>query len=79
LPIFQSFPLYIGLDPLKGPPEGSYLSCLLAEFLPDLMGPRHDAEDVRRLTRRWLQSSGSWAIDWLTAIHGPGILARLAL
>jgi Glycosyltransferase sugar-binding region containing DXD motif len=79
LPIFQSFPLYIGLDPLKGPPEGSYLACLLAEFLPDLMGPRHDAEDVRRLTRRWLQSSGSWAIDWLTAIHGPGILARLAL
>jgi hypothetical protein len=79
LPIFQSFPLYMGLDPLKYPPEGSYLSCLLDEFMPGLTGPRHDAKDVRRLTRRWFQGSGSWAVGWLKAMHGPGILARLAL
>ena len=77
LPLFQSFPEYIGLEAGRLPPEGSYLSCLLRRFVPECTGPRHDASDVRRLTWRWLRGSGSWAVDWLTTLHGPRILARL--
>jgi hypothetical protein len=77
LPIFQSFPLYIGLDLRMYPPKGSYLSSLLDEFFPGLERPRYNAKEVRALTRCWLQSRGSWGVDWLKALHGPDILSRL--
>lgn len=79
LPLYQSFPVYIGLDPQKRPPAGSYLSSLLNSFEPEAADQGQDADDVRALTRRWFHSQGSWAVEWLTAIHGPGIVARLGL
>jgi hypothetical protein len=79
LPVYQSFPLYVGLDPEKLPPEGSYLSKLLEKFVPESVGVRYSAEEVRELTKRWFKSNGSWAIDWLTSIREPNTISQLLL
>jgi hypothetical protein len=69
LALYQSFPLYVGFDPYKRPPRGSYLSKLLHKFVPELTGVEHEADDVRRLTSRWLRSN-IWAMEWLDSING---------
>jgi hypothetical protein len=70
LPIYQSFPLRVGIDPCKRPPKGSYLSKLLERLVPESTSMQHEADDVRRLIGRWLRSS-IWAINWLESINGP--------
>jgi len=70
LPVYQSFPLYVGFDPYKNPPRGSYLSKLLDRLLLDTKATRHEADFLRRLTGRWLKSN-IWAIEWLDSINAP--------
>jgi hypothetical protein len=69
LQIYQSFPLYVGFDPCKHPPKGSYLSKLLDRFVPESAAMGYEADDIRRLTSRWLRSN-DWAIEWLESIKG---------
>jgi hypothetical protein len=70
LPVYQSFPLYVGFDSSKNPPKGSYLSKLLDRFVPEATAIGHEADVVRQLTSRWLRSN-IWAIEWLESINGP--------
>jgi Glycosyltransferase sugar-binding region containing DXD motif len=70
LPLYQSLPLYIGFDPQRRPPKGSYLAKLLSKFVPESTGIEHEADDVRQLTSRWLRSN-DWAVEWLESINGP--------
>ena len=79
LPVFHSFLLYLGLDPNKQPPKGSYLAALLEKFAPELEGPSHSATDIRDATKRWFNSNGAWAVRWLTSIRGPEVLRQLSL
>jgi len=70
LPIYQSFPLYVGFNPHKNPPRGSYLSKIIDRFVPEAGAVRHEADVVRQLTSRWLRSN-AWAIAWLESINAP--------
>ena len=71
LPLYESFPLYLGLEPDKLPPVGSYLSSLISRFVPEATGPTHDADEVRERTKQWFSRNRSWALSWLEAIRGP--------
>jgi hypothetical protein len=79
LPVYQSFPKYLGLDPGKGPPQGSYLADLVTTFEPEQSAVPYQAEEVRAATRRWFESNGRWAMNWLASIRGPGVLTELGL
>ena len=71
LPLYQSFPSYVGLDPQKQPPAGSYLSALVERFVPEARGACHTAEEVRDRTRRWFDRNRSWSFGWIAAIGRP--------
>jgi hypothetical protein len=79
LPVYQSFPKYLGLDPGKGPPDGSYLADLVMSLAPDENAVPCRADEVRDATRRWFESNGAWAVNWLASIHGPEVLTKLGL
>jgi hypothetical protein len=64
LPLYQSFPRYVGFDPYMAPPKGSYLGNFLEEFLPGIECSEHDAQNIRNLTGTWLRAN-SWAVDRL--------------
>jgi hypothetical protein len=77
LPLYQSFPLHLGLDPYKLPPKGSYLATLLDKFSPELGGARHTAAEVRVATRKWFKSQGPSEERWLNSIRDPNVLDKL--
>ena len=79
LPLYQSFPAYIGLDPRLLPPEGSYLSEVMQRLAPEYTGVRQPAGAVREATRRWFDANREWALDWLVSIQGPAVLTQLSL
>jgi hypothetical protein len=79
LPLYQSFPLHLGLDPYKLPPKGSYLALVLEKFAPELEGSRHGAAEVREATRRWFKSQGPSEIQWLDSIREPNVLSKMLL
>jgi hypothetical protein len=79
LPVYQSFPKYLGLDPGKAPPDRSYLAEIVAAFAPDQAGEAYRAEEVRAATRRWFEAEGVWATEWLSSIRGPAVLSELGL
>jgi hypothetical protein len=79
VPLYQSFPTYVGLDPRFGPPAGSYLDDVVRRFLSTDTTPRHLAEDVRACVQRWFRARGKWALDWLEAIDGAGAASLVGL
>jgi hypothetical protein len=80
MPIYQSFPIYLGLNMEKLPPEGSFLDRICRQFAPESTHEeRHDADDIRLRTKSFLKRKGEWAIDELIAVCGPGILERIGL
>jgi hypothetical protein len=79
LPVYQSFPKYLGLDAGRGPPDGSYLADIVATFAPEQGGEAYRADEVRDATRRWFEAEGGWATKWLSSIRGPAVLRELGL
>lgn len=53
VPIYQSYPIRLGLDPAKGPPHGSFLDHFMRDLVPDLSWQSHDEDEFRRTVRRW--------------------------
>jgi hypothetical protein len=77
MPIYQSFPQFIGLDVHCLPPEGSYLDALCKRLSP-LDGPRCDAVQVRSALKAFLNAH-DWARDEMTAYCGSEVLADLLI
>ena len=79
MPIYASFPQYIGLDLGKLPPAGSFLSDICAKYLStDQTLSRYSAEEVMRGTRAFLRRN-EWATDELAVIAGSDILRQLGI
>lgn len=69
LPIFQSFPQYIGLELSRYPPKGSILGDLCDH--PDIdETDRYRPEAIRAATRDFFAKHEAWAIDELRAASG---------
>jgi len=80
MPIYQSFPIYLGLNMRKLPPRGSFLDQVCRQFAPESNGEeRHDADDIRMRTRNFLKRKSEWAIDELVTVCGRDILKRVGL
>jgi len=79
LPIYQSFPTYIGLDLSKGAPRDSYLARFVGKFAPERQATPYSVDEVRQAIRRWFKLNASWAIKWLVSIRGHDVLAKLSL
>lgn len=80
MPIFQSFPAYIGLDLAGLPPAGSYLG----EFCRGRGAGHgrtreHNVEEIREATRRYLLRRREWALKELLAVSGRQALAQLGI
>lgn len=75
MPIYQSFPQFIGLDVGGLPPRGSYLADLCDRLSPS-DAPRYDDADVRLRLKVFFEAH-SWARDELCAYGGSGILSDL--
>jgi hypothetical protein len=69
LPIFQSFPQYIGLDLDRAPPMGSYLGEFCRRYGCFGQGKSHDAQEILDGTRRFLNSN-AWAPKELAIVCG---------
>lgn len=54
VPLYQSYPLRIGLTPDKGPPRGSYLDGFVRKHAHDMSWVPRDAAEFRGAVRRWL-------------------------
>ena len=77
LPLYQSFPQYLGLDIGKLPPTGSFLADLCQRFgTDDTLGPRHDPDDVIAGVHRFF-STHEWAMQELETVAGRGTLSAL--
>lgn len=75
LPIYQSFPLAIGLDPSKLPPSGSYLGEFCRRYTENyITRPKHSVEEIHLGTREYLRSHSKWAFDQLNTVSGEGSL-----
>ena len=80
LPIFFSFPGFIGLSGKKLPPQGSYLSDLCHRYLGDLgNAKRFDDDDVRKGTHAYLLKNEEWAMTELLCVSDLDSLNRLGL
>lgn len=69
LPIFQSFPQYIGLEFSRYPPAGSILGDL-CERDTNAELDRHSADTIRAATRKFFAKHAAWALDELNAVAG---------
>jgi hypothetical protein len=79
LPVYESFPRYLGLDTDKAPPKGSYLRNLIDALAPEFDRPELDSEEVRLATRKFFAKEGDWAARWLVSIRGSEVLGQLSL
>jgi hypothetical protein len=77
LPLYQSFPLHLGLDPYRLPPKGSYLDRVLEKFAPESEGAPYSAAEVREATRKWFKLQDCGVKNWLDSIRGPDVLEKL--
>jgi len=79
MPVYASFPQYIGLDLGKLPPPGSFLFDICEKYLPNRAGLAHySAEDIIKGTRAFL-AQNEWATDELEAVAGPEVLRQLGI
>ncbi len=80
MPIYQSFPQYIGIDFIRLPPEESFLGALCNQFIRHgAPMSRYDAEYIREGTRQYFLKHKDWAIDELVSVSGPDVLRKLEL
>jgi hypothetical protein len=79
IPIFQSLMLYMGLEPHRLPPRGSYLGNMHERYAPERDEPSYSADDIRLATRKWLKQNESWAAKWLYSIGGPAVFRKLRI
>jgi hypothetical protein len=78
LPLYQSFPAYLGLPLTTMPPLGSFLNQVCRRYAPELLGrEEHDPADIRARTRAWFEKHKEWAIAELAAVAGEAALSRL--
>jgi hypothetical protein len=70
LPIYQSFPQYIGLTTLgKLPPFGSLLADICRAYPPAMQRAEHyHAEEIIAGTRAFFQRNATWAVEELRAV-----------
>jgi hypothetical protein len=79
LPLYQSFPQYLGLDLHKLPPIGSYLADLCERYgTADVTAPRHEPADVLAGVRSFF-SEHEWALRELETVSGAETLSALEL
>jgi hypothetical protein len=75
LPIYQSFPLAIGLDSSRLPPSGSYLGEFCRRHTENYATrAKHGVEEIRLGTREYLREHSKWALDELNRVSGEGSL-----
>jgi hypothetical protein len=80
LPIYQSFPLYIGLDSSKLPPSGSYLGEFCRKYTENYSNcEKHGVEEIRLGTREYLQRNSKWAYPEIKKICGENSLSYFGL
>jgi hypothetical protein len=79
MPIYASFPQYIGLELDKLPPAGSFLGDICETYLKhERRAPRHLADDIVRGTNAFL-SRNDWALDELANVAGEDVVRQLGL
>ncbi len=79
MPIFQSFPQYIGLTLRKLPPQGSFLAEICDSYLPRGGGEHYYPEEIVEGTRAFLKRNADWAVEELRAVSGEATLMTLGL
>ena len=80
MPIYQSFPLYIGLNRVKLPPKGSFLDDICRQFAPEFTGAdRHTVDEIFAGTKSFFERKSDWAIGELVAVSGLDVLERFGL
>lgn len=80
LPIYQSFPKYIGLQMANLPPPGSYLGEFCAGHRPNISGElTHRAEEIYNATRAFFIKNREWAFIRLAEVCGESILCDFDL
>lgn len=79
MPVFQSFPQYIGLDFVRLPPAHSYLWKFCRRYGDFTNRLCYDDEDVRRGTRAYFERNSRWAIRELTTVCGDSAVAELGI
>jgi hypothetical protein len=79
LPIYGSFPQYIGLELLKLPPPGSYLYEICDKYLIGQRNqPHYSADEIMARTRSFM-TRHQWALDELEMVAGRNTLEQLGL
>jgi hypothetical protein len=79
LPVYQSFPQYLGLDVGKLPPTGSYLAGLCERFgTTERDAPRHEVDDVIAGVREFF-STHEWARQELETVSGSATLSTIGI
>jgi hypothetical protein len=80
MPIFQSFPQYLGLTMAKMPPPGSFLAEVCRTYIPHLEGVEHyRPEEIVEGTRRFFDTNADWAVNELSVVCGGATLDQLGL
>jgi hypothetical protein len=78
LPIYQSFPQYIGLSLGRRPPRGSYLAKFLDRHCPAGENGAYEADEIISASRQFFLSN-DWAINELTSVAGAQALTQLGI
>jgi hypothetical protein len=80
VPIYQSFPEYIGLTLEKLPPRGSFLADVCATYIPCTEGVEHYLEEeIVEGTKDYFRRNADWAFSELKAVGGEGTIIKLGL
>ncbi|WP_162914125.1 glycosyltransferase family 2 protein [Taklimakanibacter lacteus] len=79
LPIYGSFPQYIGLELVKLPPQGSFLCEICDRYLADHRDlPHYTAEEIEVRTRAFMIRH-EWALDELAMVAGEKTIEKLGI
>lgn len=80
LPIYQSFPQYIGLTLGKLPPSGSFLAEIFSPYLSRFEEAEYYSQDeIVEATKAFFRKNSSWAVQELRAVGGDSTLEKLGL
>lgn len=80
MPIYQSYPKYIGLDVLALPPSGSYLDLALQKgghIGSRKGGNQYDADEIRNKVREFFKRNNKWAPQELESVAGRSCANQL--
>jgi hypothetical protein len=80
VPIYQSFPQYIGLTLDKLPPHGSFLADICETYMPYVEGvERYFEEEIVEGTKQYLRRNADWAFNELEALGHEETMIKLGL